>query len=223
MVRKRPEHLDKVARIQMPLMEHHPNDELDIDFLYVQGAPYLLSKTHKIKFQAMQCFNKISNKTKKRTTYKRGPKEIIAGIKKVIQLYEIRGFKINTVHGDNEFRKLEHKVGTHVDICAAREHVPRIERGIRTLKERVRCCWESLPFPKAPKLMVEENVTDMTSCLNDLPHKEGISRTMSPAMIVLGRNKPDCQRLKVTFGAYCEVYIGTTNTTEQRSVGAIAL
>ena len=42
-------------------------------------------------------------------------------------------------------------------------------------------------------------------------------------MIVLGRNKPDYQRLKVTFGAYCEVYIGTTNTTEQRSVGAIAL
>ena len=71
--------------------------------------------------------------------------------------------------------------------------------------------------------MIDENVTDMTACLNDLPHEEGISRTLSPAMIVLGRNKVDCQRLKVMFGAYCEVYVGTTNTIAQRSVGAIAL
>ena len=225
MVRKRTEHLSNVTRVQIPapLFEHHPDDELDIDFLYIQGAPYLLSKTHKIKFQAVQCFNKISNKVKERTTYKRGPKEIIAGLKKVIQMYVTRGFTINVVHGDNEFRKLENKLGVHVNICAARQHIPRIERGIRTLKERVRCCWVSLPYRKAPKLMVDENVIDMTSCLNDLPHKEGISRTLSPAMIVLGRNKPDCRRLKVTFGAYCEVYIGTTNTSEQRSVGAIAL
>ena len=85
--------------------------------------------------------------------------------------------------------------------CAAREHVHRIERGVRTLKERVRCSWVLLPYRKAPKIMVDENLIDMVSCLNDFPHKEGISRTLSPAMIVLGRNKPNCQRLKVTFGA----------------------
>ena len=151
-------------------------------------------------------------------------KRDLAGIRKVIELYKIRGFTITTVHGDNEFRKIKNEVGTHVNICAALQHVRRIERAIRTLKERVRCCWVSLPYTRAPKLMIDENVTDMTSCLNDLPHKEGISRTLSPAMIVLlGRNKVDCQRLKVMFGAYCEVYIGTTNTTAQRSVGAIAL
>ena len=141
----------------------------------------------------------------------------------MITLYEQIGFSITTVHGDNKFCKIEGSVGTHVNICAAMQHVKRIERAIRTLKERVRCCWVSLPYTKAPKLMIDKIVTNMTSCLNDLPHKEGISRTLSPAMKVLGRNKVDCQRLKVKFGAYCEVYVGTINTTAQRSVGSIAL
>ena len=71
--------------------------------------------------------------------------------------------------------------------------------------------------------MVDENVTDIVAYLNALPYKEGISHTMRISMIVLGKNKMDCRQLKVTFGAYCEVYIRTTNTLEQRSVGVIAL
>ena len=147
MVRKRPKHVSNVPRfrIPVPLLKHHPTDELDIDFLYTQGAPYvLLSKTHKVKFQSVQCFNKISTQKKKTqyTTYKWGPKEIIAGIKKVIQLYNTRGLDITTVHGDNEFHKIESKIGTHVNICAALQHIRHIERAITiTLKERVRCCW----------------------------------------------------------------------------------
>lgn len=33
---------------------HHPTDELDINFLCIQGAPYLLSKTQKVKFQSVR-------------------------------------------------------------------------------------------------------------------------------------------------------------------------
>ena len=52
MVRKRPQHLSEVPRVELPppLLKHHPHDDLDIDFLYIQGAPYLLTKTHRIKF-----------------------------------------------------------------------------------------------------------------------------------------------------------------------------
>jgi len=214
-----------VQRVSLPapLLEHHPTDELDIDFLYVQQAPYLLLKTQKIKFQPVQCFNKISNKKKKKVTYKRGPTDIINGVKKVIRVHTNRGFKITCVNGDNEFNKIEGKVGTDVKICTARQHIPRIERSIRTLKERVQCCWVMLPFKRAPKLMIDENIKDMVSCINNLPHKQGISRTLSPSAIVLGRGKTDCNSLHATFGAYCEVHIGTTNGSEQRSVSAIAL
>ena len=39
-----------------------------------------------------------------------------------------------TVHGDNEFRKIENDVGTHVNICAALQHIRRIERATEHLR-----------------------------------------------------------------------------------------
>ena len=62
--------------------------------------------------------------------------------------------------------------------------------------------------------MINENIKVMVSFINNLPHKQGVSRTLSPSAIV--RGKTDCNSLHATFGAYSEVHIGTTNSTEQR-------
>ena len=77
-----------IERVSLPplIQETHPSDNLDIDFLYCQGAPYLLIKSTTIKFQAIQTFNRISKSQKKgvrRVTYKRGPSDIIKGAEKV--------------------------------------------------------------------------------------------------------------------------------------------
>ena len=63
----------------------------------------------------------------------------------------------------------------------------------------------------------------MCTCLNMLPSKNGISSDLIPAAIVLGSPNPDHNKLKITFGAYAQVYIGTKNSTKQRRVGAIVL
>jgi hypothetical protein len=216
-----------IERVPLPpiILKTHPSDDLDIDFLYVQGAPYLLMKSAKIKFHATQAFNRISKRTKKtlRTTYKRGPQDIINGIEKVLTVFRTRGFQVNLINADNEFQKLEHKVSAHVEICAAGQHIPRIERGIRFLKDRTRCFWVSLPYKKVPKLMIDECLTMVTTCLNDFPSKNGISTTMSPASIVLGRGKIDGNNLKATFGRYYEVYCGTDSTNKERRTSAICL
>jgi hypothetical protein len=216
-----------IERVPLPpiILKTHPSDDLDIDFLYVQGAPYLLMKSAKIKFHATQAFNRVSKRKKKtlRTTYKRGPQDIINGIEKVLTVFRTRGFQVNLINADNEFKKLEHKVSVHVEICAAGQHIPRIERGIRFLKDRTRCFWVSLPYKKVPKLMIDECLTMVTTCLNDFPSKNGISTTMSPASIVLGRGKLDGNNLKATFGRYYEVYCGTDNTNKERRTSAICL
>ena len=217
-----------IARVPLPphILKTHPSDDLDIDFMYVQGAPYLYMKTTTIKFQAIQSFNKISRKDKKnikRITYKRGPKDIINSVEKVLGIIRRRGFTMNIINADNEFQKLEHKVSAHVEICAAGQHVPRIERGVRSVKDRTRCRWVSLPFKKAPKIMVDECLVDIISCLNDFPAKNGISKTISPAGIILGRGKKDGNHLTGTFGRYYEVYCGTDNTNKERRVSAICL
>ena len=216
-----------IERVPLPpmILKTHPSEDLDIDFFYVQGAPYLFFKSTKIKFQANQAFNRISKRNKKTTriTYKRGPSDIINGIEKVLNVFRNRGFKVNTINADNEFQKLEHKVTAHVEICAAGQHIPRIERGIRFMKDRTRCYWVTLPFKKVPKIMVDECLTMVTSCTNDFPNKNGISNTMSPASIVLGRGKIDGNNLKATFGKYYEVHCGTDNTNKERRTSAICL
>ena len=53
--------------------------------------------------------------------------------------------------------------------------------------------------------------------------KNGISGDLSPVSIILGSRNPDYNKLKIIFVAYAQVYIGTTNSTKQISVGAIAL
>ena len=66
-------------------------------------------------------------------------------------------------------------------------------------------------------------VQDMITCLNIFPSKNGISSDLIPAAIILGSPNPYYNKLKFTFGAYAQVYIGTTNSTKQRTVGTIAL
>jgi len=92
------------------------------------------------------------------------------------------------------------------------------------MKDRTRCFWVSLPFEKVPKIMVDECLIMVTTCLNDFPNKSGIPTTMrSPASIVPGQGKIDGNNLKATFGRYYEVYCGTDNTNKERRTSAICL
>jgi hypothetical protein len=225
-VRRKKRIFHDVPRINIdaPLLAKDRFDELDIDFMYVQGKPYLLTLSRNIIFQTMQSFNRISkiNKNKK-ITYCRGRKDIIQGLNKVLQLYKDRDVTVETIHGDGEFRKVQGQVNATIECCAANEHVDRVERRIRMIKERTRCYWVTLPYKRAPKLMVDENLFDINEWLNAYPYTHGISQIYSPAAIMQGKGPVDVSTLKVTFGAYCEVYAGTDNTNKERKISCIAL
>ena len=59
--------------------------------------------------------------------------------------------------------------------------------------------------------------------LNSFPTRHGVSSTISPASIVLGRGKPDFKYNKIAFGSYAQVYATTTNNMKSRCIPAIAL
>ena len=63
----------------------------------------------------------------------------------------------------------------------------------------------------------------MENCPNVLPSKNGISNDLSPASITLGSPKPYYNKLRITFGEYAQVHIGTTNNTKQITVVEITL
>jgi hypothetical protein len=142
----------------------------------------------------------------------------------VMSQYTQRGFKIVAFNGDNKFETLrEHLRPTPLHIVGRGEHVGPIERSVRTIKERVRCSCQSLPYKKITTLMTRSIVESSVTWLNAFPAKEGASKTMSPSAIVLGSPKPDYNKLRITFGAYAQVYESTANTTKPRSIGAVAL
>ena len=110
-----------------------------------------------------------------------------------------------------------------VKCCGRDEHVPDIERSIRTLKERSRCTTATLPYSHIPGIMVDANIQDKIKWLNQFPPKDYISNVIGPSGMILGTPKLDYNTLKLDFGQYCQVHDGTNNTQKSRSVGAIAL
>ena len=204
------------AQIPPPLtiLQNYPNLELFADFFFVNQQPFLLTTSSKLHFLTVQ-----TNETRTKSA-------IINGLQKVIDTYRKRGFQINDLHGDNEFDMEDLKnalrpILTH--IYGVEEHVAPIERAVRTVKERCRAMCHSLPYQKYTKLMVNSLVEYVIYWLNALPATNGVSSTLSPATIVLGRNKPDLSIKHIPFGAYAITYAGTENNMTGRGIPAIAL
>lgn len=142
MVRKQPPHVRTIQRVNIPhtLSLEHPTDELDVDHFFVNGLTFLHTKSRKIKFlTAEHC---------KGTT----TKEALEHIQANVDRYARRGFEINGFIGDNAFAPLK-EVLEPFHIVSKGEHVPTIERSIRTLKERCRCTTASLPYSRYPRAM----------------------------------------------------------------------
>ena len=66
-------------------------------------------------------------------------------------------------------------------------------------------------------------IQDMVTCLNIFPSRNGISSDLGPEAIILGSPIPDYNKLRIAFGSYAKLYIGTTNIAKQRTVGEIIL
>ena len=207
---------NKIQRIPLPppIQQQHSSLDLFIDFFYVNNIPFLHTKSSSINFLTTQSG---PNRTKS---------SIQKGLSTVIKTYSTRGFNVENIHGDNEFNI----PSLHSDLLpasfhihAANEHCGTIERSIRTMKERCRCLCHAVPYNRYTKLMVTSLVATATYWLNAFPSKTGVSTTLSPANIVLGRSNPDFNHNKIIFGSYALTYTGTTNNMKARSVPAIAL
>jgi len=109
--------------------------------MFCNGKPFLVTLSRNILIQTLQSFHRISKVDKKsnRVTYQRGKRDIVAGIIQVSHMYGRRGINIENVHANNEFAKIRDDISSNLTCCAANEHIERIERRIRLIKERNRC------------------------------------------------------------------------------------
>ena len=203
-----------VIPLPMDISEEHRNIILSIDILFINKFPFLITHGSPVNYLSE---SKLKNRTKQKISNQ---------LRIIHNKYKGRGFNITLLFGDNEFdhdKIREEMSGIVFDICAANEHIPVVERAIRTVKDKTRCMCKSVPFGKYTNLMTTHVVRSAVNWINRFPSKGGLSETLSPAKIIDGLDDPDMKVKRLGFGTYALAYSGTTNNMSERSTPAIAL
>jgi hypothetical protein len=94
--RRQPEHTANVPRVPLStlILKHHPTNDINMDFMFINGTSYLHTKSTVIKFLSIQqCKG-------------RGKKEMERGIDKVVAKFTQRAFEIVAFNEDNKFETL---------------------------------------------------------------------------------------------------------------------
>ena len=78
--------------------------------------------------------------------------------------------------------------------------MPGVERNIRTTKDRVRCVVNMLPFKKLPNRMLINIVYSSVFWLNAFLCKNGVSKRLSPQLLVTGN--------RIDYNKYCTLECG---------------
>ena len=97
-------------------------------------------------------------------------------------------------------------MGITLNVAAANEHVPEIERSFRVIKERSRAIRNSLLYLTMTKIMVVELIYFVVHWLNAFPVKSGVSETLSATAIVTGTSPDYKKYYRLKFGYYVQMY-----------------
>ena len=215
-VREKSQHVPSPHKLELPphVQQFHQQVDLCVDFLHVNGMLYLHTISRKFQFRTISL------------APSKGRVAITKLLSNVVSIYTARGLKVVTILGDNAFACVKSDMlPIAVNITAAREHSPEVERSLRTVQERLRCIIAGLPYNRFTKLMTTRALEHVVSVLNAFPAKNGVSNTLSPRNIVLGRPDLNRKELLLEFGTYVQVHLhpSVSNNTAPRTVEGIAL
>ncbi len=114
---------------------------LAADVFFVDGTVFLLTVARRIKFV-------MTKHMPVRTAL-----SLSKHLKRVLEVYGHAGLRVRTILMDGEFEKIKNLVPTiECNTTAAKEHVSKVERTIRTVKERTRGLLAMLPFAHIPQI-----------------------------------------------------------------------
>jgi hypothetical protein len=214
-VRRSTDHVE-IAPTPVPstLMSQYRNVIIGADIMFVNKLPFFVTISRYIKFGTAVLIADQKHDT------------LVKAAKDVYNIYKKRGFTLQTMLMDGQFEGVTgdlSEFGVTVNTVARGEHVPEAERYIRTIKERARCIYNTMPFTKIPGRMVAELIYYCVFWLNSFPARDGISNTLSPRSIVTGSHIDFNKHCKLEYGAYVQAHEEHDNTMATRTTGALAL
>ena len=126
--REKPDKVE-VGKVEIPMdfYKLHRFVTLSADVMFCNGLPFMTTVSHDIDFMTAEFLAR------------RTAEHLSKTLTKVLQLYGKNGFVVRLVHMDNEFACLQEMMPLiEIELTAAGEHVTKIERCHRTIKERAR-------------------------------------------------------------------------------------
>jgi REP element-mobilizing transposase RayT len=185
----------KSLQVQI-LNKPQPQDiVLSIDIMHFTGLYFLVTVSRGIMF----IMTSLLPDRKKNT--------IMNALWHVFNIYKNRGHCLNdvefnnsedtihTVLADDEFKILQEEVeemGVNVSIVTKNEHVPKVERQNRVIKERARCIIQTLPYSKVPRKIQIALIQYIVSWLNNIPKE---NQLLSPREMIMGEQILDCKAI----------------------------
>jgi len=128
--------------------------------------------------------------------------------------YNQRGGEVIHVVGDPAFEYIQNdlnKKEIKLTTCDANKYIPQVERCIRELKERIRCCRALINYKYIPSRFVREMVQQVTKLVSSIPkHNSCLHTVQSPQQIVTGIPLRVPSNL---IGQYGQGHRGGTNET----------
>jgi hypothetical protein len=128
----------------------------------------------------------------------------------VFRIYNIAGFRITSIHCDNEFQPLmsvlQDIYNVHMNYANPQEHHPEAERSNCTIKEQFCAAFHRLPSNKILKIMVKILAMESAKKLNFFPPKSGVSPYYSPHMIMHQQSINYNKHFSITFGSYVQAH-----------------
>jgi hypothetical protein len=178
--------------------------------MFVNKVPFFVTISREIKFGTVE-----SIPNRQVTTIKNC-------LTKVMQLYSGRRLIVGAILADHEF-ELIRPWYPNLNTTTADEHVPDIERHIRTVKERTRSTYTMLPYRHLPRIALVPLVKNAVFWLNAFPTNDGVSKKYSPRYIMTGQPLMYSKHVMIEFGAYVQTHEQSSNNMDQRTMGAICL
>jgi len=200
--------------VPMPIMERYRVITLSADIMMINKIRFFMSISRNVRFGTSEMIENMRETT------------LLSCFKNILGVYRQRGFRVRHALMDGQFEPLRGDLaamGVELNTASNDEHVPEIERYNRTVKERVRGIYNTLPFKRMPGRMVIEMVSSSVFWLNAFPANGGVSPTLSPRTLITGSTIDFNKHCKLEFGEYAQVHEEHDNSMVSRTTGAIAL
>ena len=199
-----------VDAIPPDVIKMHRHLTLTVDIMFINRLPFLVTKTRALQFTTVEFMKNRQVAT------------VHQMLQSVLNLYTNRGFVIDAIFADYEFEALR-PWHPNLNTAAADEHVPDIERQIRTIKDSTRSTYRMLPFRRIPRIMLIHLVKTAVFWLNAVPTNDGITQRYSPRYILTGQHVLASKHAVIPFGAYVQTHEPHTNDMGQRTASCICL